>query len=911
MNQLTSKTYNERVNQEFVKLFFHTKTTDPNFHSALISTIVYCFHHSVEGLDDKDKAQIILDDLFYIFSSTISPAPFSLSLFIEENLKDVEEIKGFLTALLYGLYYRDIYLVAHQMQNQRENLELLMFQIIAETVSSGTLQSILSHLPLNKQVSLICYAFRNYREGSYYIVKEFEEIAKDSQETSRTQQSLARLISGLKTKYLNINKLYLLLLDLPNVEVKSIPKLMERLEEYSREQTQIFYNTFIELVPLIVDFPFHILEALEKNNGLATSPLSIVQDKKTAEMHRNQLRVLFGTFLGYRYTLNDFLDFTQLFGLTGDPRPIKFQNKQCNDRSLTAKVIFLHEVFSDAYALTLATKEEIQAAVNFALTVVKHLEALHHNPSIYKTGLDSLVFGMPTGGKLLEDLPALPSVLRGFKLLFTTLDAKLSEQISLKDYPFFIYDQSALELFEKNRLFIEKLNKEFQCSIVHLSSAEILHLAHKIGIENLIATDTSKTFGFGGMRNCVFLLTPILRYLFALGKRTYDQIGAMQESELKSLFQQSVCGGQPEQSIAQQSIANSIFMIDDDMEVPMSNIFSYVLYSKESIGRYSSLHGYIIGRNSRSFIFQNPEALLRLPEYSPNFIVWLEILLNSSLAIYVGKPKICLNIPFGWEEDHSIIPSDPVSLPHPVAHLSGPRFPSGEIPTHFFVGLEKRLKDYVPYCLTSLLSNCLLDPQNHLQRLALPWNEPNRWLTFSGLGDILTYIADDKTKKEMQKRFWRNVNDLFLSPRGQGMEINALIYDLMHNAIDPIINEFQKEMPLSGLETNSLIQIGKCYHFFQQDAHYFWEYGTRVLESILIGLKEMPNREIENPAPWYYACIDRQVNIISIIDSVKDYMEKNYQLKFAAYPLTEALFLLFNSVGAAKFNDAIAMALKK
>ena len=51
-----------------------------------------------------------------------------------------------------------------------------MFQIVAENASLQTLRRILSHLTLDMQISLVCYAFKHYREGSYYILKELKEV---------------------------------------------------------------------------------------------------------------------------------------------------------------------------------------------------------------------------------------------------------------------------------------------------------------------------------------------------------------------------------------------------------------------------------------------------------------------------------------------------------------------------------------------------------------------------------------------------------------------------------------------------------------------------------------------------------------------------------------------------------------
>ena len=58
----------------------------------------------------------------------------------------------------------------------KENLEYFLLQIIAENISKKNLKTLLKKLPLHKQLALICFVQKNYREGSYTLLQQFEEI---------------------------------------------------------------------------------------------------------------------------------------------------------------------------------------------------------------------------------------------------------------------------------------------------------------------------------------------------------------------------------------------------------------------------------------------------------------------------------------------------------------------------------------------------------------------------------------------------------------------------------------------------------------------------------------------------------------------------------------------------------------
>src|SRR5205085_10235630 len=136
-------------------------------------------------------------------------------------------------------------------------------------------------------------------------------------------------------------------------------------------------------------------------------------------------------------------------------------------------------------------KKERESYSAFVHEIISHLEALHRNPDAFIAGLEKTAFAMPTKGKLLEEMPTLPTMMDGLQALVDNLPRK----IKLKNDPIFDFDQSAAPLFAKNSRYIAQLNRTHKSSIIHISQDEAVALAQKLHVEKLIQTTRTGAFG--------------------------------------------------------------------------------------------------------------------------------------------------------------------------------------------------------------------------------------------------------------------------------------------------------------------------------------------------------------------------------------------------------------------------------
>lgn len=756
---------NERV---FAQLFAQKKVTDPDFSRTLTQSIVHCFHIPTEKIHKEKKAFLILDPLFYQFS-ILTNTPFHLPKFIESCSLKKGELKSFLIAVINGLYFGDINLSDLQKHNRRENLELFMFQIVAEHVSNKTLTQMLSRLSLDQQAALICYCFKNYREGSFFILSLLENMPK--KQTS--SPLLKKLIVELRRKYFDTEIFLRLLQERSEIDEKNLQEIISELEKQALELTKDCYSLFSKVIPLMIESPVLVFEELEKLKQQIQTYKPANNDKEAAENKRNNLKMQFEKYGASQYTFNEFQAFVRSFGLYGKFPLFEQQGEKIiNFLSLIKNLQLIEEIFRNPLTLAATDPYKVRNFFGFVLTIILHLDSLHHDPSKYQGGLARLTCGIPTCGRTLSAQPAIVSIVTGFDTLVKFLNHKKAmassirenddggPAIALRDYPIFVFDQSDSQLFEINSRYIRALNRRYNSSIIQISKEEALSLAKKIGIENLIVTTRKGEFGYAGARNCIFLMAPVLKNAFDMGFRSLKDVLEMDHEELMPLFQQFVLGDDSNPLLT----GSTIFMVDDDIDVPESNIFSHALFAEESWNHYSHLYGYTYGRDTKSSIkFLSLQNLLQNPSEIFKFTKWKRFPFLAGMSELITKPKICLNLPFGNEEKHLILSRESNLLLQPSIHLAGPRYPGNLIPTHFFVALETYLEKFIPYAVCIGMMYDLLDPPGREDKKVLLWNEIDKIGTFKCLKDVFAFATNESTIKEMQRRFWENVEEVFHS----------------------------------------------------------------------------------------------------------------------------------------------------
>lgn len=379
----------------------------------------------------------------------------------------------------------------------------------------------------------------------------------------------------------------------------------------------------------------------------------------------------------------------------------------------------------------------------FKEAVHEHIHALHHDPGAYKQGVELITYALPTAGKDLSLhawLPSIAAALDGFCKTLNIVNA----------YPIFVFDQSGPLLFSKNAAFCRTVSK----NCIHLDTAAVLAIARRLQIDKLLNTGANGHFGYGGARNTIFLLMPLLRYY--LKRSTQDElvsyVMSLSEEQLKDDFRRVV--------LDETEAPCVVHMGDDDVHVPFSTVFSDALFAYKHKDEYFCRFGWQKGRKTTwtetSF---NLEYLL---DRSQDVLLqhnWQEEPFRHGMAGLLSKPKLCLNVPFGQEEAYLLAMNEYLfDLRQPMLHLSGYRFPKAQIPTNRFVGLAAFLKSHYSYSVGSMLVSDLLDPLNLYKRCSLPWNMVKK--NFKSLRDAIEHIIAPRVIAEMQKAFIKNMVNL-------------------------------------------------------------------------------------------------------------------------------------------------------
>ena len=373
----------------------------------------------------------------------------------------------------------------------------------------------------------------------------------------------------------------------------------------------------------------------------------------------------------------------------------------------------------------------------FKEAVCSHIEALSKHRDEYVMGMELITWALPTAGKELSSLAWIPSLTKSLEAF--------SQEFGIKNsVPIYVFDQSEPALFAKNGDFLRGVNPNCR----HIATEDALFLAKALKIEKLVQTDPSGRFGYGGARNAIYLLMPLIRF--------YDQqnidFHTVSEAELRQDFNDVVL---------EEKIAPCIIhMGDDDVHVPLSTAFSDALFAWRHKDEYFCRFGWVVGRKTTwtetSF---NLEYLL---DHTQNIVLqhkFQEVPFRHGMSGLLSKPKLCLNLPFGQEEAYLLAMKEYLfDLREPMIHLSGYRFPAAVLPKNRFSGLAAYLKAHYSYSIGSMLVSDLLDPLNLYKRCALPWNmvkEP-----FGSLKEAIAYICRPEVTKEMQQQFAKNRKNL-------------------------------------------------------------------------------------------------------------------------------------------------------
>lgn len=495
------------------------------------------------------------------------------------------------------------------------------------------------------------------------------------------------------------------------------------------------------------------------------------------------------------FTLEQVTNFIAVFGLFGHQIPPNapfLQDYEGLDDKLEAICDCLKTADPEGEAYT--------GSLDFSNRIKAHLDALTDHPEYYVQGLKNIVYAMPTCGRDLEAQGCLESLLEGMKRITRYL------KVPGSDYAVFVFDQSNEKQLKKNRRAIARLQKRYLCRIIHCDARFLINLAKEHGLYELIVTGPMERFGYTGARNAIFLLGPLLHARF------YN----------KPVSYADTC----------------IMMCDDDLIIPPQNMFSDALFAYEQQDAYFCRVGFIVGRTTTEvYGALEPTTSLSQANKILSQSQWSNKQVLHLMATLVSKPKICINLPFGQEENHLIAMKNYYfDLRHPALHLAGWRYPHVKIPVNRYSGLAEHLKKLNSYVLGLGLVTDMLDPPDVLNRSCIVWNSVKE--PFSGLQEAISCITAPATVQAMQKKFWENFHNYFKPLAGDEQpqpHSSAVFKVLLDKDIKKVISEMLELHPYLTNFKKELQELTTFFESMTQEALWMKEFSLFVDREIQKG----------------------------------------------------------------------------
>ena len=768
-------------------------------------------------------AQVLFNQVFELLS-------FNFDSFIACLQLTSLQKKQFISYLLYALYYYEIPLAALKNIGDVSQVEHFLLALAAESIEPKKIQEIIKKLPLPNQLHLINYCSLYVREGTRTLLHHFSMIYKHDSVWND-------FLKHLQTKYYSPSYLNQLLLESRSDHPPTLRSLIDKLEIHAEEQVVEIRSLIPPLIHSIIQSPLAIFETLKKN-GLGNDTVL-----KNLTIAHKDLESLLGKYRLEIYTLEEMKAFFRDFGLKDHILNTPEINNPTSKAPLSKLLKRLFELFLNPSMIPEANTSPL---ILFVLSLCRELYTFHREPHLYNLGLDSMVFVLSTRGKRLKESPWLYSILMGLGSINEYLQRKNATESSLN--PIIIFDQATPTEFKKNSQSIRGLSKEYKRPIWHLSNTETLKLAELLGIVQWIRTSSSTEFGYGGSRNCALLLAPVLAEAFRQGMHSLAEILHSSPEKLKIIYNTAVLGKQGHDLF--------IHLGEDDVAIPVGNIFSDVHCAAISKQMYFSRHAKCCGRSTHEiYPHLDLNTILEMPLQC--FYSWKNSPFEGGMKAMLTKPKFCLPISLGNEELHVILPH--IGLDHfqqANEHLAGTRFPHKNIPLSPWDGLLEVLCVQLPYRFHIAMSSVLTDSNNNYGRNIFPWNDADvrKNKLFHSLEELWNYASSADAVKELKKRFWNNFEAAFQE------EDNQIPF---RQTIDRLINV--------DLAVAAPLELIEFYKSMQEEAQFFVAFAIELLAQ----------RKLKNP---------------NFVQSAKTEIEERCKIKISETNLAKGLLELVHAI---------------
>lgn len=758
-----------------------------------IAAMVASFKQAV----DSDREVVALDILQRIFSNF----SFDLKAFcLKHSLKDQDRSR-FLSYLLYGIYFNEIYLPNLL---QFFDLESLFIVLAAETVEEKTIQKILRSLSSEERLSLMAHCMLHPREGAWCVMNLFEILVKNDAQW-------VDFLQLLKSHYYSAKELKRLI-----QSSFSFDSIVEELKKHTLNQLTLIQQVLPTLIDLIITAPRRgsDLIAQMKHQLSDTQKKDTQMDAGTLQAEK-KMQSMFLQYKDRAYTISELEAFFKIFGLEGYypyAPSIPLTMAPLADTLKTLRDLFKEPIYIPI--------DYLNSCILFVERICQQLHAFIKEPSQYAIGLQRLVYTMATRASNLSTLSWLPSVLAGLQ----KVNSHLKDPVNS---PVIIFDQSTPKDLARNRAYTRHLTQFYHQPIWHLSTSQTLTLARKWGLKQWFGEAKKGMLGYATSRNCLFFLAPVIHRAAQNGVSSYKELLALPKNIVQAIYNSAVMGQDGQDAI--------IHTGEDDVAIPACNFFADALYAAMNQKRYFQRASYCIGRST---LLINPlvdiETIAKLPSYLYSSTSWQDEPKLGAMRGKLTKPRFCFAIPFGNEENHvSTLATSIEFFQQPLLHLGGTRFPKKLIPENPLDGILEYLKKYLPYTIQIALSSFVLDSSHKHNRCMLPWND----LEFKAqkhvqcFQELWEYVAKQETLDELKSRFWRNFEAVFRE-NNENIFLIALLDSLIHpNLTLPVPIELKVYYSAIQRDAKLFLQLGKLIlHVYQKGSKHVEKAAKDELE---------------------------------------------------------------------------------
>ncbi len=242
------------------------------------------------------------------------------------------------------------------------------------------------------------------------------------------------------------------------------------------------------------------------------------------------------------------------------------------------------------------------------LQIMAQIEEMEKaNPDRYLAGLEHMVMALPTAGKDLSQFTYVPTLVESLKGLVASINRQREQAaerahppVSLRDYPILVFDQSESApradgkqpLYARNEAFLKQIAADTGARIETISMQKVIRLGQRLGVTELFDTTGEGRAGFGGARNIVFLIAPMLKWALKNDPSvtSIDDLIRKPDEYLNALLHRMLSGQDQEM----------VLMGDDDTTVMPGFMHAKSMLAAEQSAGYGKVKTLTMGRATTS-----------------------------------------------------------------------------------------------------------------------------------------------------------------------------------------------------------------------------------------------------------------------------------------------------------------------